>query len=674
VDDAVAGKKAQELEASLPVRAEDFLRDVVMEDILKATSEGDKALLVDFTALDKYDLDLSDRLRSQPEDTLRLFGEALENMAISETPIKIRFFNLPASCSVRIKDLRSSDLGRLINVEGIIRQASEVRPEMVKTVWECPICANVIPMFQTGVNIEKPAECVCGNRKGFLMKSKELSDVQKITIEENPEALEGTEQPSRISILLRHDLVDPTFRKRIVPGNLIGVIGVLQEVPFEKTDGKRFDIIMEANFVEAKHQEYEELKISLEDEEAIRKIASHDPWTNIVNSVAPSIYGHQKIKEAMALQLFGGVRKKRPDGTVGRGDIHILLVGDPGAGKSQLLQYMSKISPKSRYVAGKGASAVGLTATVVKDDFLKGWTLEAGALVLASDGIVCIDEMDKIARDDVYALHEAMEQQSITVAKANIFATLRAQTSVLAAANPKYGRFDRNTPIAEQISMPETILSRFDLIFPVKDVPNVEKDQMLADHILQLQITPETATPVLEKSVLRKYVAYAKRHIKPQLNSGAVALIRNFFVELRRKYVNETSVPISPRQLEALVRLSEASARMRMSPVANELDAQRAIDLLTYALYQLAFDMETGKLDIDKIEGGVAASKRNKMMTVMNIIRDLENQFGKRVPKASILQDAEARDISIIETEQILDELRMKGHIIEPKQGYIERV
>ncbi|MBR9681683.1 MAG: minichromosome maintenance protein MCM [Candidatus Altiarchaeota archaeon] len=672
--DTGASQAANELIESLPGRVEDFLRDVMMEKLLKTVSRGEKALLIDFTELDKYDPDLSDRLLDQPEETLHIFEDVIDLLRLSEKPLKSRIHTLPESLTVRVRDLRSSNLNKLIHVEGIIRQASEVRPEVVKTVWECPLCGNEITTFQTGVTLEKPSECVCGNRKGFLMKDKDFSDVQKITIEENPEALEGTEQPSRISILLRHDLVDPTFRKKIVPGNLIGVVGIMKEVPLEKSAGKRFDIMVEANSVEAKHQQFEELKITVEDRERIKEIAAGDPWSQIVNSIAPSIYGHQKIKEAITLQMFGGVRKMHTDGTVGRGDVHVLLVGDPGAGKSQLLKYTSKVSPKSRYVAGKGASAVGLTATVVKDDFLKGWTLEAGALVLASGGIVCIDEMDKIARDDIYALHEAMEQQSITVAKANIFATLRAETSILAAANPKYGRFDLNAPIAEQISMPETILSRFDCIFAVKDVPNPDKDARMADHILALQSTPDEAKPVLDAEILRKYVAHAKNNIKPKLNSDALYLIKTFFVDLRKQYMNESSVPISPRQLEALVRLTEASAKLRLSPIGDKNDAKRAIDIIKYTLYQLAFDIETGKLDIDKLEGGIAASKRNKMMTMMNIIRDLENQFGKTVPKAKVIESAETQNISIGEVERMIDELRTRGHIIEPKQGYIERI
>ncbi|MBR9679726.1 MAG: minichromosome maintenance protein MCM [Candidatus Altiarchaeota archaeon] len=655
-------------------RIDSFLRDIHMDKMLKISSSDTKFLLIDFSELDKYDFELADHLIDNAEEVIKAFDEVLESFGIFGEAIRARFTNLPASYHFTIRDLRSTQLGNMIVLEGIIRQASEVRPEVMKTSWECPVCGNEIVQFQTGFTLEKPKECVCGNRKGFILKNQDFSDVQKINIEENPERLQGNEQPARLNIILRHDLVDPSFQKRVSPGNLVRVIGMLKETPIKGKDSKTYDIYLEANYIDPLMFDFEEIAISMEDEEKIKDVASADPWKSIVVSIAPSIYGYEKIKEAIALQLFGGIRKKRPDGIWTRGDMHVLLIGDPGAGKSQLLKYVSELAPKSRYVSGKGASAVGLTASVVKDEFLSGWTLEAGALVLANGGIVCIDEMDKISRDDVFALHEAMEQQSITIAKANIFATLKSETSILAAANPKYGRFDLNAPIAEQISMPETILSRFDLIFPVKDIPTPEKDEKLAEHILRLHKTPEAAKPLIERQFMKKYIAYSKKYVKPKLSDEALDAIKEFFVSLRAKYAGEASVPISPRQLEALVRMTEASARLRLSPLATKEDAEKAIDLLRYTLFQLAYDAETGKLDIDRLEGGTPASKRSKIRIIIDIIQELEKSEGKQVPRIKIIDMAMEREMSVDDADKILDSLRMKGHIIEPKQGYVERV
>ncbi|MBR9681095.1 MAG: minichromosome maintenance protein MCM [Candidatus Altiarchaeota archaeon] len=659
-------------------RVESFVRDVILEDVVHVVSRGERSLSVEFNELDRYDYELSDELLVNTEEVLKTFEEAIDNLGISTKIIKIRLKHLPKAVGLKIKNLRSDNLGRLVNVEGIIRQASEVRPEVTRTEWECMRCQTRVHIFQTTTEMKKPMECsefTCSNRKDFQIVNKDFGDVQRIVIEENPENLDGSEQPSRLSIILRHDLVDPTFRKKIMPGNLIYVNGILKEMPIESSEkGRKYDIFLDANYLESLFQEFEEIEISQEDESIIQNIASKDPWKSIVGSIAPSIYGHDKIKEAVALQMFGGIRKQHADSTWSRGDMHVLLVGDPGAGKSQILKYVSHIAPKSRYVSGKGASAVGLTATVVKDEFLKGWTLEAGAIVLANGGIVCIDEMDKIGKDDIFALHEAMEQQSVTVAKANIFATLRSETSVLAAANPKFGRFDLSTPLAEQISMPDTILSRFDLIFPVKDIPNPDIDEKLASHILELHKDSEKGKPPIDPKDLRKYIAYAKRNINPKITDDALLKIKNFFVDLRRKYADGTTVPISPRQLEALVRMTESSARLRLSRVATPDDAKRAIDLMKYALYQLAYDTETGKLDIDRVESSTTASKRSKIMVVLEIIRELEPQFGKEIPKAKIFEEGESRKMSMDEIEKVLDDLRAKGYIIEPKQGHVERV
>ena len=263
---------------------------------------------------------------------------------------------------------------------------------------------------------------------------------------------------------------------------------------------------------------------------------------------------------------MGGVKKTSEDGDSRRGDIHILLIGDPGSGKSQLIRRMSIVAPKSRFVSGKGASSAGLTASVVKDEFLRGWALEAGALVLANKGLAAIDEMDKMSDEDTSAMHEALEQQSVTISKANIQATLRCETTVLAAANPKFGRFDPYELIAKQIQMPATLINRFDLIFPVRDVPNPSNDELMADFILNLHrgANKQKEAPITTE-MLRKYIAYAKQNVFPELTDDALAEIRRYYVQMRNQGSEEGgAIPISARQLEGLVRLSEASARVRL--------------------------------------------------------------------------------------------------------------
>ncbi|MFH8120231.1 MAG: minichromosome maintenance protein MCM, partial [Candidatus Aenigmatarchaeota archaeon] len=396
----------------------------------------------------------------------------------------------------------------------------------------------------------------------------------------------------------------------------------------------------------------------------------------------PSIYGYDELKEALVLQLFGGVEKKGIGSERTRGDIHILLIGDPGVAKTKILQSMAEIAPKSIYVSGKSTSGVGLTASAEKDEF-GGWTLKAGALVLASGGLASIDEFNLIDKSEQAALHEIMESQSVSVAKAGIVARFKARTSILAAANPKFGRFDPNLLPAEQFDIEPPLLSRFDLIFPIKDVLDEEKDRKLAKHILELhkkaveeKIREESkkSEEIISIEFLRKYIAYARKTVRPVLTPEAAKILENFYADLRRSGEKQRSVPITPRQLEGLVRLSEASARARLSNRVEVEDAERAIRLQKYVLEQMAFDRSTGYLDIDMLLVGYPKSKQEKYLEVLKIIKDLSSDKEKGVPVSEVVKVAVERQMEEETVRKIIEELLRKGDIYEPKQGYIKYI
>ncbi|EQD70393.1 replicative DNA helicase Mcm, partial [mine drainage metagenome] len=307
--------------------------------------------------------------------------------------------------------------------------------------------------------------------------------------------------------------------------------------------------------------------------------------------LAPTIKGMEQEKEAIALQLFGGVEKHHEDGIRVRGDINVLLIGDPGVAKSQLLRYITDVAPRGIYTSGKGATAAGLTAAAVKDDFAGGrWVLEAGMLVLADGGMAIIDELDKMSAEDRSAMHEVLEQQTVSIAKAGITATLNARCPVLAAANPKWGRFDSTKSIAEQIDLPPTLLSRFDVIFSIMDRPEEKRDRFLASRILRAHrdwearpsaVGPSSTGAPLPPDRLKKYIAYARKTIRPVLTDGALTALEDYYVNVRKQGEEPNApVPITARQLEALVRLSEAAARARLSPSVEPTDAQRAIQIM----------------------------------------------------------------------------------------------
>ncbi len=657
---------------------EEFFRQFYEKDLLALASKGEKSLIIDFSLLDKFDPELADKLLNDPEALLESAKEALKNLDIPGGPKEIepRFKNLPERFNLRIRNLRSEHIGKFVCLDGVVRRASEVKPEIAIAVYQCPECGSKLRVEQKERFIKPPSVCPqCGRKSQFQLIDKELIDVRWIFIEEPFEIITG-ERPGEVSVYLKGDLTRPEMQRKTDPGNRVKVNGIVKELK-RTSRGKlrrQMDIYVEANYVEPTEIEWEEIEITPEDEKKIKEMAK-DPeiYNKIISSIAPSIYGLEKIKEAIMLQLFGGVPHELPDKTRIRGDIHILLVGDPSTGKSQLLKLIASIIPRGKYVAGRAATAAGLTATVVRDEeFMGGWILEAGAMVLANKGILAVDEFDKISKEDQVAMHEALEQQTVSVAKASIVATLPAQVSVLAGANPKFFRFDPYKPIAEQIDIPDTLLARFDLKFALRDVPDRERDEKLATHVMETRLSPSRVEPLIPPQFLRKYIAYARKNCVPKMTREAAERIKKFYIEMRNLYSGET-VPITLRQHEALMRLAEASAKIRLSDKVEVQDAERAINVMRYSIEQLGYDYETGKIDIDRTEG-VPASQRSKIHTILDIIDMLEKRLGKPVPKEEIITAAEEQGIKVEDAEDILRRLKAEGSIFEPRLNYIERI
>ncbi|MBR9692063.1 minichromosome maintenance protein MCM [Candidatus Woesearchaeota archaeon] len=659
----------------------EFLEKYYEAKLKASIRKGDNFLNIDFSDLLNFDPGLSDELLDSPEDIIRAFEEAVLNLTDNKIKkFNIRFTNLPESQEILIRNIRSKHIGVLLVMDGVVRQKSDVRPQVTSAKFECPSCGNVINVLQLDSSFKEPNRCGCGRKGKFRILKKELIDAQGIVLEEDPEQLDGGEQPKRMNVLLQDDLVSPLSERKTNPGSKIKVAGVVKEIPIFSRSGSqttRFDLLIEANNVESVEENFYDIQVNKEEEKEIKELAN-DPkvYKKLIDSIAPSIYGHERVKEALILQLMGGVHKQRTDGVVTRGDMHILLIGDPGSGKSQLLKRVNIVAPKGRYVSGKGVSGAGLTASVVKDEFLKGWSLEAGALVLANKGICMIDEMDKMTPEDRDAMHEALEQQTVSISKANIQATLRCETTVLAAANPKFGRFDPYDILAKQIDLPASLINRFDLIFPIKDLPDKVKDEKMAHHILDLHQNPDVEEPEIPTKLLRKYFAYAKQRIKPKLTSGAFEEIKEYYVTIRNSESNDEAgvkaIPISPRQLEALVRLAEASAKTRLADKVTRKDAKRAIDILHYCLSEIGVDPETGKIDIDRITTGISASQRNKVHIVKEIIDELENKIGKTIPLDDLIKEAGSQGVS--DVDEIIEKLKRSGDIFEPKRGFIQKI
>lgn len=659
-----------------------FKSEKYRQRISKMVISGGTSLIVDFEDLMIADPQLAKNVVEKPDEYLKYANRAAQDTLRTEDPeyaeemetVSVRFKRLPESTMLRT--LGSGNIGKLVMVQGIVVSATPVRPLVVEAAFRCKRCGTVTYIEQSGAFLRTPFKCkdpTCG-RKGpfeFVQEKSDFVDSQAIRAQERPEDLPSGQLPRSLRIkLVGKDITDVAR-----PGDHVSAVGIVRasasSVP--KAGKLRLFILhLDANFVDVLSKEPEALSISPEEEKKIFEL-SKDPFVHrkIMRSIAPSIYGYEYIKEAIMYLIFGGVPKHFEDINI-RGEMNVLLVGDPGTAKSQLLQYVAKIAPRGLYTAGQGSTAAGLTAAVLSKS-RGGMTLEAGALVLADKGIACIDEIDKMRKEDRVAIHEAMEQHTVSVAKGGIVATLNARTAILAAANPALGRYAPFRTVAENITLPVTILSRFDLIFVLRDVPKSELDKKMSKHILELHRKGMTsAESPVPSSLLRKYISYA-RNLNPVLTPEASKRLQDFYLSMRSASETEgTPIAITARQLESLVRISEARTRASLREKILAEDAEAAIAIMKKSLEQVGIDISSDKLDIDIIMTGKPKSLRDKLQVVWGTIIEMEKETGI-IEKKALLKELEEYDIERPEAERLMGKLMRDGSIYSPKEGYLKK-
>jgi replicative DNA helicase Mcm len=644
---------------------------------LNCTYPSSKSFYIKYQHLDDLDRDLGDFARNDPLKFFELMQEGIGNISFPghDMPdVEVRITDLPDVFQVPINKLRKPHLNKLISIVCVIAKATPVRPARKVAAFQCIRCGQIdmVPQSEESDDLIEPFFCgnsSCGKKGPWKLLDNQCVyvDTQLLKVQEAMDGL-GGRQPEFLHVMCLEDIAGT-----VKPGDKVIITGVLQGRTKIKREGKTkyIDLLLIANSISKSTKDFENIEISPQEVEAILALSKNPDIDNLIyKSIAPSIFGHPLVKQGLALQLFGGLREENDDGTAQRGDIHILLVGDPGVAKSQFLSYISKFAPRAIMVSGQSATGAGLTGAAVHDDFDGRWGIEAGALSIVSGsndyegGICCVDEFDKMRDMDRNSIHGALEQQYVDVAKAGAFAHLATQCALLAAANPVDGRFNPWDSISKQFNLNDALISRMDSIFIIKDEVNQIFDEKLAMHVLGA--IGETVD-IIDPEFLRKYIAYAKIYCKPVMTDEARDIIVKFYVETRSAGGKvKDSIPITARTILAARRFATAHARLRLSQFIEAEDARAACDLIIKNLRSVGIDPDTGQLDSSVLEAGTTGSQRENIHKIKQIIEEIStrNFIGQDAPLEEILKKCDNEGIK--GADIILRKLVSRGDLLRP--------
>ncbi|BAD85550.1 DNA replication licensing factor, MCM2/3/5 family [Thermococcus kodakarensis KOD1] len=650
--------------------AREFFREFYRDRIAEAlTGSRDRFIVVDWMELNAVLPQLAEAVVERPVVAIKAFNDALRRFVEEDLMVEVRgewsvhFTNLRDK--LKPEDVRAEHVGKLVEIKGLVTGVSNVRSFYRKAVFVCLDCGARMARLQQPLKpLVRPKRCeACGSRNVELLEEEsDKLDFQFFKVQDSPEDLSGGEPSERLAYV-----IGP--QAGILKGGMrVRLSAIVRERVYKKDDLPVYERVLEVNHVEVLDKAMSVEELSEEDLRRVRELARvHGdklPFV-VASSIAPNLYGLEREKLGAAVSIVGGV----PTQAKPRGHIHLLLVGDPGCGKTELLGAVERVAPKAIFTSGPGSSGVGLTATVKRNEVSKGdWMIVGGALVLASGGVCLIDELEKMKEDERKALHTAMEQQLIPINKAGINVVLKIDTTIMATANPKGGKFDRDKTVIEQIDFPPTLLNRFDLAFVVLD--DYQEGDDVLDYVME--VNDAGAAGPIPEDLLRKFFVYA-RSLRPRFSEEAKEAIKAGFKELRKKY-KSGKIALNLRYFNGLMRIAEAFAKLRLSETVEPVDVERAVNLFESSIRMIAYDPETDQYDLAILEVGVPSDVLDLQERVIGFLREASSWFPNGVPWGTVVDAMVEKGYPKEKVVQVLRDLMTHGRVAEVEANRLKLV